>query len=731
MSVLRWLACLCPLFALATPGIAQSTDPRTRVPGSGIHDSAAALTPPVARIVPKLDTTLGDVRVDNYFWLRDDNRKNPDVLAYLAAENHYTEARLKHTEALQQRLFEEMKGRIKETDLSVPERRGRYYYYSRTVKGQQYPILCRKRGALTAPEEVMLDENKLGAGRSYFHVGVTRVSPDDHLLAFTVDTSGAERYLLVVRDLSSGRLLSDSVARVNYSLEWAGDNRTLFYGASDSANRADKVLRHRLGAPPGSDSVVFHEPDVLYNVNLTRTKDHQFLLITTSSFDAADVRYLAADRPADAWQVLAPRRPGVLIALAEHRGHDFLLLDNDHALNFKLLAVSDQHPEHAAPEELVPPSDSTLIEGADVFRDYVVLYERGNARHRIRVLDPDGHTSTSVVFPEPVYSYFPGDNPEFDTRQLRFTYQSFVTPPSVYDYDLARHTWRLRKRTAVLGGYDPSRYGVERAWATATDGARVPMSLVYRKPLVKAGARPLLLYGYGSYGVSTDPTFNSTIVSLLDRGVVYAVAHVRGGQEMARQWYENGRLLHKKNTFTDFIAAAEYLVHEHYTSTDRLAMRGGSAGGLLMGAVVNLRPDLFKAVVADVPFVDVINTMSDSTIPLTTQEWLQWGDPRKQPWYSYMKSYSPYDNVTRQAYPAMLVTAGLNDPRVGYWEPAKWVAKLRATKTDDHVLLLRTNMGAGHGGASGRYDALHEQAIRWAFILDQILPSDGHSTALR
>src|SRR2546422_877360 len=623
---------------------ASSGVARAQAPGRPAATDAAALpTPPIAKTIPKVDTTLGDIRVDNYFWLRDDSRKSPDVIAYLEAENRYVAARLKHTDALQTQLFNEMKARIKETDLSVPQREGHYYYYSRTVAGQQYPILCRKRGSLTAPEEVMLDENApgAGAGRAYFRVGVSRVSPDERMLAFTVDTTGAERYLLVVKDLASGAVLSDSIAQVNYSLEWASDNRTLFYGRGDAANRPYEVVRHTLGSASGTDSVVFHEADVLYNVDLGRTKDHRFLLISDQSFDQSDIRYLPADRPTEAWRPLVPRTPGVPYA---------------------------------------------------------------------------------IDFPEKLYSYRTAENPEFDSDQLRFTYASFVTPPSVYDYDLRRHTRQLRKRTEVLGGYDPSHYGMARAWAPAKDGARIPISLVYRNPLVKDGARPLLLYAYGSYGISTDPTFSSNLVSLLDRGVVYAVAHIRGGQEMGRQWYEQGRLLNKKNTFTDFIAAAEHLVAERYTSTDRLAIRGGSAGGLLMGAVLNMRPDLFKAAGADVPFVDVINPSPGSTIPVTPEEWLQWGDPRKAPWYRYMKSYSPYDNVARQAYPAMLVTAGLNDPRVGYWEPAKWVAKLRATKTDDHVLLLRTNMGAGHGGASGRYDALHEWAIRYAFILDQIEP---------
>jgi oligopeptidase B len=693
---------------LASPAHAQGT-------------ADSAVYPPTAKMIPKVDSTAGDIRVDNYFWLRDDERKNPDVLAYLDAENRYTAATLKHTEPLEQQLFAEMKGRIKETDLSVPQRIGHYFYYSRTEAGHQYAIFCRTKGSLAAPEEIILDENPLGAGHAYFHVGVARISPNEQLLAFTVDTSGAERYSLVVKDLSTGAMRPDSIRHVNYSLQWAADNRTLFYGNSDSANRAFAIVRHTLGAAQSADSVVFREPDVLYEAELGKTADHKYILINDFSYNQSSVLYLPADKPLAPFRTLVPRTDGVLVASVRHRKNSFLVLTNDHALNFKIVALNDAAPASAAPTTVIDAQDSVLIEGFDVLRDYIVLYERGHAQRTIRVLAPERHVDYVIPFPDSISTFYEGsNNEEFDTDLLRYTYTSFVTPPTVYDFDLSTRVATVKKRTEVLGGYDPTRYATERIWATAADGARVPISIVYRTPLVRDGTRPLLLYGYGSYGYSTDPEFDSPVVSLLDRGVIYAVAHIRGGQEMGRQWYEDGRLLHKKNTFTDFVAAAEYLVARKYTSTDRLAMHGASAGGLLMGAVVNLRPDLFKAVVADVPFVDVITTMSDSTIPLTAGEWLQWGDPRAEPYYSYMKSYSPYDNVARKAYPAMLVTAGLNDPRVGYWEPAKWVARLRASKTDDHILLLRTNMGAGHGGASGRYDALHEESIRYAFILDQL-----------
>jgi oligopeptidase B len=678
--------------------------------------AAAAQTPPVARVVPKADTTLGDVRVDNYAWLRDDQRRNPAVIAYLEEENRYTEAMMRHTEPLQERLFQEMRGRIKETDLSVPERVGGYLYYTRTEAGKQYPIFVRRRGSMSAPEEVLLDQNRMAEGTRYFSLGAFEVSPDGRLLAFATDTTGAERYTLMVKEIATGRVLPDRMERVNGSVEWAADNRTLFYGRSDDANRPHQVLRHVLGAT-AADAVVATEPDELFSLDLGKTKDGAYLLVSSSSFGASEVRYLSAARPEGAFRVIRPRRADHLYEV-EHHGGRFLIRTNEGAPNFKLVSAPEGDP--ARWRDLVPTDPRVLLDGVEVFRTHLVLYQRQNAVRTMRVVRPDGSGGYDVDFPEPVYTFRPGQNREFDSPTVRFTYTSLVTPASVYDFDLARRTRELKKATEVLGGYDPSQYATERTWARAQDGTMVPVSLVYRKPLVRDGRRPMLLYAYGSYGISTDPSFSSANLSLLDRGVVYAIAHIRGGQEMGRAWYDQGKLLNKRNTFTDFVAVAEHLARERYTSPERLAIRGGSAGGLLMGAVVNMRPDLFRAVVADVPFVDVINTMLDASIPLTTAEWLQWGNPSQPEYYAYMKSYSPYDNVERRAYPAMLVTAGLNDPRVGYWEPAKWVAKLRAHKTDANPLLLRTNMGAGHGGASGRYDALRETAIRYAFILDQL-----------
>jgi oligopeptidase B len=673
--------------------------------------------PPLARAIPKVDTLLGEIRVDPYFWLRDDARSAPEVISHLEAENRYTDSRMRHTEGLQKKLYQEMVGRIKETDLSVPEYVDGAWYYTRTVKGQQYPIFCRRQGSLKAPEQVLLDENALAGSRPYSRVGVRQVSPDGNILAYTWDTTGGEWYTLMLKDLRTGRLLPDRIDSVNYEVEWAADNRTLFYGRNDAAHRAFRVHRHELGGS-GSDGVVFEDLDPLFNVDLAKSKDRAYLFINSESFTSSDTRYLPAGQPGGEWRVLLPRAPDVVYSV-EHHGGDFLIRTNDGAINFKLVRTPVSDPSRASWTEIVPGRDSVLLEDLDVFRDQVALYERGNAVRRIRVLDFQSGQTYEVAFPEEISTFERATNPESDTDLVRFTYTSLITPPSVYDFDMKRKTRALKKRTEVPR-YQPERYATERTWAVAGDGTRVPVSLLYRKPLMKDGNRPMLLYAYGSYGYSTDPWFNSNIFSLVDRGFVYAIAHIRGGQEMGRAWYDDGKMLRKKNTFTDFTAAAERLVRDGYTASDRLAIRGGSAGGLLMGAVTNMRPDLFRAVVADVPFVDVINTMLDASIPLTTQEWQQWGNPSREPDFSYMKSYSPYDNVAARAYPAILVTAGLNDPRVGYWEPAKWVAKLRATKTDSNTLLLKTNMGAGHGGSSGRYDYLEEMAFRYAFVLDQV-----------
>ncbi|MCR4339944.1 MAG: S9 family peptidase [Gemmatimonadaceae bacterium] len=676
--------------------------------------TAAAQSPPVAAVVPKVDTLHGNVLTDNYFWLR--RRENPEVIAYLQAENAYTDTMMAATRDLQERIYQEMLGRIKQTDLSVPVRRGPYFYYTRTVEGKQYPIYARKRGSLEAPEEIYLDQNVLAEGKTYLRLGVTTVSPDHRFLAFTVDTTGSEHFTLLVKDLSTGEVLPDRIPDVHFSLTWAADNKTLFYTKTDSAHRSDKVVRHIVGTQTASDSVIFHEPNVLFNVGVSRTKDDEYVMIAAESFTSSEYWFVPARTPLLPFKVIERRRPDIEYSVIHHKGR-FFITTNDGATNFKVVTAPASDPSATNWRDYIAHSDTILIDGLDAFSDHLVIYERSGGLRKIRIRDLRINADHYVSFPEPVYTYSTAGNPEFDTNLLRFTYQSLITPASVFDYDMDTRALDLKKRTEVLGGYDPTLYGTERTWARASDGKMVPVSLVYRKPFVRDGMRPMLLYSYGSYGSSTEPTFSSNNLSLIDRGVVYALAHIRGGQEMGRAWYDEGKMLNKRNTFTDFIAAAEHLVRERYTSSDRLAIRGGSAGGLLMGAVVNMRPDLFKVVVADVPFVDVINTMLDASIPLTAQEWEQWGNPAIREHYEYMRTYSPYDNVEAKAYPMMLVTTGLNDPRVAFWEPAKWVAKLRAMKTDDNLLLLKTNMGAGHGGSSGRYDALREMAFRYAFIL--------------
>lgn len=676
--------------------------------------TAVAQSPPVAAVVPKVDTLHGNVLTDNYFWLR--RRENPEVIGYLQAENAYTDTMMAGTRDLQERLYQEILARIKQTDLSVPVKRGPYFYYTRTVEGQQYPIYARKRGSLESPEEIYLDQNVLAQGKSYLTLGVTTVSPDHRFLAFTVDTTGSEHFTLMVKDLGTGEVLPDRIPDVHFSVTWAADNKTLFYTKTDSAHRADRVLRHIVGTPTASDSVIFHEPNVLFNVGVYRTKDDEYVMLSAESFTSSEYWYVPARTPRVPFKVIERRRPDIEYSPIHHKGQ-FYITTNDGATNFKVVVAPASNPSAANWRDYIAHSDTVLIDGIDAFSNHLVLYERSSGLRKIRIRDLRTSAYHYISFPEPVYTYSPSANPEFDTNVLRFTYQSLITPSTVYDYGMDTRGLELKKRTEVLGGYDPSQYGTERTWARAPDGKMVPVSLVYRKPFVRDGTRPMLLYSYGSYGSSTEPTFSSNNLSLVDRGVVYALAHIRGGQEMGRAWYDEGKMLNKKNTFTDFIAAAEHLVRERYTSSDRLAIRGGSAGGLLMGAVVNMRPDLFRVVVADVPFVDVINTMLDASIPLTAQEWEQWGNPAVREHYEYMRTYSPYDNVERKAYPMMLVTTGLNDPRVAFWEPAKWVAKLRAMKTDQSLLLLKTNMGAGHGGASGRYDALREVAFRYAFIL--------------
>ena len=671
--------------------------------------------PPIAAVHPHSTTIHGQTRVDDYHWLRE--RSSSEVIDYLKAENRYTEAQMRHTKKLQKTLYREMKSRIKETDLSVPVRDGGYFYYSRTVEGSQYPIRCRKMGNLEAEEEVLLDANRLAEGHDYFRIGVYKVSPNHKLLAYSVDTVGSETYTLYVKDLETGGLLLDEIPNTYYSVEWGNDNRTIFYTILDAAKRPFKLLRHTLGTDTNRDVVVHNETDERFFVSVSKTRSDKYLLLNLGSQITSEVRYLDADRPTGAFTVVQPRVQGMEYDV-NHHGDHFYIVTNDNATNFKLVRAPVTSPQRGNWDVVIPHRSDVKIDGVGAFKDHLAVYERDNGLRTLRIMNLRTGDTHQVEFPEPVYTYRAMSNPEFDTDTIRFNYTSLVTPRSVFDYNMNTHKRELKKQTEVLGGYDPSQYQSERIFATAPDGMRVPISLVYRKGMVRDGQSPMLLSGYGSYGSSSDPRFSSSRLSLLDRGLIFGIAHIRGGGDLGRPWYEDGKLLRKRNTFTDFIACGDHLLAEGYTSSDGLVITGGSAGGLLMGAVTNMRPDLFAGVVARVPFVDVVNTMLDASIPLTVIEYEEWGNPNEKMFFDYMLSYSPYDNVESKDYPNLLITAGLNDPRVQYWEPAKWTAKLRAMKTDDHRLLLKTNMGAGHGGASGRYDALRERAFQYAFMLD-------------
>ncbi len=669
-------------------------------------------SPPIAKAISKADTSFGDIRLDNYRWLR--NRENSEVIQYLSRENDYSEAVMAPTKALQESLYQEMRSRIKETDLTVPEKLGSYLYYYRTEQGRQYALFCRKKNRMAATEEILLDENAAAQGHEYFDIGSYRLSPDQKMLAYTLDTTGSEYYSLHIKNIGNGQPLGDSLTQIDNSMEWGNDGKTVFYLTMDESHRPYRFYRHVLGTSQAKDDLLYQEDDPKYSLELFKTRSRKYIVLHVASKTTVEERYIEADNPRGDIKILSPRTPGVEYYL-EHQGKYFYILTNQNAVNFKVVRASIK--DSGKWQEFIAHSDSVLLEGVDAFKDFLAVYERRNGLKKIRIIDNKNGTEHYVKFPEPTYSFWPGRNWEYDSDKLRFSYTSFVTPSTVYDYDIKKKAKEALKRQEVLGGYNQDGYQCERFFAKAADGAMIPISLVYKIGVAKDGSNPLVLNGYGAYGYSSDPYFSSARLSLLDRGFIFAIAHVRGGGEMGRQWYEQGKLLNKKNTFSDFINCAEYLITQKYTSPDKLVITGGSAGGLLMGAVTNMRPDLFKGVVAGVPFVDVINTMSDPTIPLTTAEYEEWGNPGDSAYYFYMKSYSPYDNVKRQDYPSILITAGLNDPRVGFWEPAKWTAKLRALKTDHNLLILKTNMGAGHGGLTGRFDYLKEEAFEYAFIL--------------
>jgi oligopeptidase B len=669
---------------------------------------------PVCKTAPKTITQHGETRTDPYFWLRE--KTNPETIAYLEAENRYFEGVMKPVEGLRKRLYEEMVGRIQEEDLSVPERRDDYYYYTRIEKGQNYTLYCRKYETVEGKEELLLDGNELAKGHEYFRLGNFSVSPAHTLLAYSTDTEGDEVYVTYFKDLKTGQLREDRIPNVYYGLAWGNDEKTLFYTTLDEAKRPWRVHRHVLGTPVTEDQVVFEEPDERFYVSLSKTKDRKYVLITSESKTTAEVFALDADRPGGGFASVAGRRNGVLYSVAHHAG-EFLILHNDGAQNFQVSTAPAGDAMPAKWKTLIPHRKEVFIEDIEAYKDWLTLSERENGLRQLRVRQWDGKNDHVVAMPEPVYALQPTGNPNYDARTVRFQYQSLVTPASVFDYDLSTRQRTLKKQQQIPSGYDATQYVSERTFATAADGARIPVAIVYKKGFAKDGKAPFLLYGYGSYGLNTEATFNTSRLSLLDRGFGFAIANIRGGSEMGRQWYETGKFLTKKNTFTDFIAAAEHLIAGKYTNPKRLAIMGGSAGGLLMGAVVNLRPELFHTVLALVPFVDVLNSMSDPTLPLTIGEYEEWGNPEDRTYYEYMKSYSPYDNLKKGAYPNILATGGLNDPRVPYWEPAKWVAKLRTLKTDKNLLAMKINMGAGHFGKSGRYAALEETAEQYAFLL--------------
>jgi oligopeptidase B len=681
--------------------------------------AAEAPLPPVAAKIAWQESRHGEVVTDDYRWLQ--KKDNPDVINYLKAENAYTKAMTAAIEPLSEKLYAEIKGRMPEVDLSVPTRRGGYYYYNRAEAGKQYRISCRRRAGAnlaydpTAPEEILLDQNALAEGHTYFAVSSVSVSPDDKLLAYATDTTGYRQYTLYVKDIKSGKLLPDSAPRVT-SVAWAADNQTVFFVQEDATTkRSDRLLRMKLGSAPVE---VVREAVEQFSMEVASSRDKKYIQLEIGATDTSEVRLLPSNQPEGDFQSVLGREKGHRYRV-EHRDGELFILTNKNAKNFRVVSAPVGAPQPGNWKEVVGHDPKVLVQNVEVFRDYLVVSEKSKALNRMRIYDFRKKSWKSVKFDDPVYLATGARTPEFSASAYRVSYQSPVTPPTVLDVDMGSGARTVLKREEVVGGYDPKRYVTQRLWASARDGVKVPLWAVYRKGVRFDGSAPLLLYSYGSYGISTEATFSSSRLSLLERGVIYVQAHIRGGTDMGEGWHDDGMLMKKKNTFNDFVDSADFLVRQKWTRPDRLVIEGGSAGGLLMGAVVNLRPDLFHAVHAAVPFVDVMNTMMDASMPLTTGEYLEWGDPNGKPAYDYMRSYSPYDNIERKNYPAMLVTTSLNDSQVMYWEPAKYVAKLRTYKTDNNPLLLKINMGAGHGGASGRYDAIREGAFNMAWMLSQ------------
>jgi oligopeptidase B len=695
------LNCLCLIFAI-----------------SYSQNKTKTMKAPIATIKPKSLEKHGDIRIDNYFWLND--RENPEVIDYLNAENDYYNKVTYHTKNFQTALFDEMKSRIKEDDESVPYLYNGYYYITRFEKGQDYPIYSRKKGSLTAPEEIMFNGNEMAKGHKFFQLSGISISNDNQFAIFSLDVVGRRIYTIQIKNLKTGEILSDKIENATGNVAWANDNKTFFYTRQDEKTlRSDKVYKHKLGANTAQDVLVYFEKDDTFNVSVMKGKSKKYIAIGSSSTLTDEYRTILADEPDSEFKVFQERVRGLEYSIS-HYGDSFYIVTNaDDATNFKLMKTSENATAKTNWKDLIPHRKDVLIEGIDIFKDYLVVSERSNGLNKIRIMPWSGTGEYYLPFDIETYTAYTTTNVDFDTDVLRYGYQSMATPSSVIDFNMKTKTKEIKKEQQVLGGkFDKKNYIEERIWATAADGTKVPMSVVYRKGLKKNGKNPLLQYAYGSYGMSMDPYFSSTRLSLLDRGFVYVIAHIRGGEDLGRQWYEDGKLLKKRNTFTDFIDCSKYLIAEKWTSPEHLYAEGGSAGGLLMGAVANMAPSLYNGIIAQVPFVDVMTTMLDDTIPLTTGEYDEWGNPNDKKYYDYMLSYSPYDNVKAQDYPNMYVSTGLHDSQVQYWEPAKWVAKLRVTKTNDKQLFLDTNMDAGHGGASGRFEALKELAKEFAFLLD-------------
>ncbi len=684
-------------------------------PVSGLQE-AEGIRPPIAKVVPKKLEKHGNVRVDNYYWLNE--RENPEVIRYLVAENEYTEAVMAHMKDFREFLFEEIKGRIKRTDMSVPYKLMDYTYYTRYEGDEEYPIYCRKKGVMEGAEEILIDADLLAEGQPYFDIEQFEVSSDQNLLAYPVDTVGRRFYTIYFKDLETGNILDETIPDVTSNIAWANDNRTLFYTRQDPVTlRWHQVYRHVLGTDPSEDVLVYEEKDDTFWCSVFKTKSRKFVMLYSEQTLISEYMFLDADDPEGEFQVIQPREPDHEYHV-DHIGDHFYIRTNLEAKNFRLMRTPLDKTRKENWEEVIPHRTDVLLENIEIFTDFLVLEERRDGLVRMRVRPWSGKDEYYIDFGEPAYQAYTTDNYDFDTPLLRYTYTSMTTPKSVYDYNMTTREKALLKQEEVLGGFDSGNYRTERLWATARDGVRIPISIVYRKGLRKDGGNPLLLYGYGSYGISTDANFRSYRLSLIDRGFIYAIAHVRGGEELGRQWYEDGKLFKKKNTFTDFIDCAEYLIREGYALPDKLFAWGGSAGGLLVGAVINMRPDIFEGVAADVPFVDVVTTMLDESIPLTTAEYDEWGNPNQKEYYDYMLSYSPYDNVEAKEYPHLLIITSLHDSQVQYFEPAKWIAKLRATKIDQNRLLMKTQLEAGHSGASGRFRQYEDLALTFAFFLE-------------